>query len=312
MMMERRSFLKTTALVAAGAGLMPARAARYWANSDKLPYLISLAEWSLHRSLFNGRVNHLDFPRVARKTYGIEAVELVNQFFKDKARDIKYLSELKRRAQGNGVRILLIMVDGEGALGDPDSKARKQAVKNHHPWVEAAKYLGCHSIRVNADAKGVGSPEEQAKRVVEGLRALAEYAGNHGLNVLVENHGGLSSNASWLAGVIRRVGRRNCGTLPDFGNFRIRDGIEYDRYRGVAELMPLAKAVSAKSHDFDEKGNELHTDYHRMLKIVLDAGYRGYIGIEYEGRRLSEPDGIRATKRLLERVRKELREGTKA
>ncbi|MCP5524541.1 MAG: sugar phosphate isomerase/epimerase [Verrucomicrobiales bacterium] len=309
--MERRTFLKSAALAVAGTTLPSlARAAGSWANTDKLPYVISLAEWSLHRTLFGGRLDHLDFPRVAKETYGIEAVELVNQFFKDKAEDQKYLQELKKRAEGSGVRILLIMIDGEGALGDPDDAARETAVKNHFKWVEAAKTLGCHSIRVNADARGQGSFEEQMDRAADGLRKLSEYASRHGLNVLVENHGGLSSNGVWLSGVMKKVGLRNCGTLPDFGNFRIKEGEEYDRYQGVAELMPFAKAVSAKSHDFDEKGNELHTDYRRMMKIVLDAGYRGYVGVEYEGGRLSEPDGILATKRLLEHVREEIIQGT--
>jgi sugar phosphate isomerase/epimerase len=310
-MMERRTFLKTAALALAGTATPSlARAASAWANTDKLPYVISLAEWSLHRTLFGGRLDNLDFPRAAKETYGIEAVELVNQFFKDKAGDQPYLQELKKRAQGSGVRILLIMIDGEGALGDPDEAKREAAVKNHFKWVEAAKTLGCHSIRVNADARGQGSFDEQMDRAADGLRKLSEYASRHGLNVLVENHGGLSSNGQWLAGVIKKVGLRNCGTLPDFGNFRIKQGEEYDRYQGVTELMPFAKAVSAKSHDFDEKGNELHTDYRRMMKIVLDAGYRGYVGIEYEGGRLSEPDGILATKRLLERVREEIIQGT--
>jgi sugar phosphate isomerase/epimerase len=133
---------------------------------------------------------------------------------------------------------------------------------------------------------------------------LCEFAAPHGINVLVENHGGLSSHGRWLAGVMKMVNLPNCGTLPDFGNFRLGDGKEYDRYQGVDELMPFAKAVSAKSHDFDEEGNEIHTDYFRMLDIVVHKhGYHGYLGIEYEGSRLSEPEGILATKRLLERVR---------
>ena len=205
---------------------------------------------------------------------------MVNQFFKDRARVGRYLDELKRRAKGSGVRLLLIMVDGEGALGHPDTDERRKAVSNHYPWVEAAKRLGCHSIRVNADARGVGSRDEQAKRAMDGLHALAEYAAHHGLNVLVENHGGLSSDGAWLAGVIRGVNLRNCGTLPDFGNFRIRDGAEYDRYKGVAEMRPYAKAVSAKSHDFDEQGNALQTDFRRTIKLVPDACQRGCGGSE--------------------------------
>jgi L-ribulose-5-phosphate 3-epimerase len=199
------------------------------------------------------------------------------------------------------VRSLDIMCDGEGAIGDPDDAARTQAVENHHKWVEAARFLGCHSIRVNAQSQG--TPEEQRGRVVDGLRRLVEFGAERGINVIVENHGGLSSNGAWLSSVIRAVDHPRCGTLPDFGNFSLHPGEEYDRYQGVAEMMPFAKAVSAKSYDFDERGNETRIDYLRMIRIVLAAGYSGYIGIEYEGERLSEPDGIRATKALLERVR---------
>ena len=262
-------------------------------------YRISLAEWSLHRTLFAGELENLDFPRVARETYGIDAVEYVNVFFKDKATDRRYIAELKKRCRDAGVQSLLIMCDGEGALGDPDAKRRRQAVENHHKWVEAARELGCHSIRVNAQSSG--SYEEQMKLAADGLRRLTEYAADRGLNVIVENHGGLSSNGRWLVGVMKLVNHPRCGTLPDFGNF-----YDYDRYQGVREMMPYAKAVSAKSHDFDAEGNETQIDYRRMMKIVVAAGYHGHVGVEYEGKRLSEPDGIRATKRLLERVRDEL------
>jgi sugar phosphate isomerase/epimerase len=228
----------------------------------------------------------------------------VSTFFKDRATDRGYLAELQRRAAGEGVQSLLIMVDGEGALGDPEARRRQTAVNNHHRWVEAARFLGCHSIRVNAQSQGTF--EEQQKRAAEGLRALTEFSAEHHLSVIVENHGGLSSNGAWLAGVIQRVDHPRCGTLPDFGNFHLGDDQWYDRYQGVAELMPFAKAVSAKSHEFDADGNETRTDYRRMLEIVRDAGYRGFVGIEYEGQKLSESEGILATKRLLERVRAEL------
>jgi sugar phosphate isomerase/epimerase len=267
---------------------------------------ISLAEWSLHRALFGKKLDHLDFPKAARQDYDIDAIELVNQFFADKAQDATYLAEFKKRANGEGVKILLIMIDREGALGDPDPATRTKAVENHYKWVEAGRFFGCHSIRVNAETKGVGSFAEQQERAADGLRRLSVFAAGHGLNVIVENHGGLSSNGAWLAGVMRKVNLRNCGTLPDFGNFQVSQSESYDRYKGVAEMMPFAKAVSAKSHDFDSNGNERHTDFRRMLKIVLNAGYRGYMGIEYEGDRLSEPVGILATKRLLMTVRDEL------
>ena len=196
------------------------------------------------------------------------------------------------------------MCDGEGNLEDPNKTDRSTAVNNHKRWCEAAKHLGCHSIRVNASSSG--SFEEQQKLAADGLASLSDYASTHEINVIVENHGGLSSNGSWLAGVMKTVNKKNCGTLPDFGNFRIGGGKSYDRYKGVTELMPFAKAVSAKSHDFDENGNEIHTDYHRMMKFVTNAGYNGYVGVEYEGNKLGEYDGIKATKKLLEKVREKL------
>jgi L-ribulose-5-phosphate 3-epimerase len=202
---------------------------------------------------------------------------------------------------------VLIMCDGEGNLGDPDTAKRQQAVENHHKWADAAKFLGCHSIRVNAATGNAGSFEEQQKRAAEGLAKLGDYCRPLGLNTIVENHGGLSSNGAWLAGVMRMVNQPNVGTLPDFGNFAIdrAKGEEYDRYQGTQELMPFAKGVSAKSYDFDAEGNETKIDYRRMLQIVKAAGYRGFIGVEYEGGRLDEYAGIRATKALLERIRLE-------
>ena len=273
-------------------------------------FLISLAEWSLHRALKAGEMTNLDFPRVAREEFGIDAVEYVNSFFLDKPRDREYLTELKRRCDDAGVTSVLIMCDGLGELGNAHAGRRNEAVENHKPWVHAAKYLGCHSIRVNAASSGTF--EEQQRLAADGLRKLVEFADQGEMNVIVENHGGLSSNGEWLAGVMKLVDHPRIGTLPDFGNFcldwsrREEPDAWYDRYKGVAEMMPFAKAVSAKSHDFDEDGNETNTEYHRMLKIVVDAGYHGRVGIEYEGDELSEYEGIRATKGLLERVREEL------
>jgi L-ribulose-5-phosphate 3-epimerase len=200
------------------------------------------------------------------------------------------------------------MVDiprGEGNLGNPDSAKRTKAVEVHYPWVEAAKRMGCHSIRVNARSQG--SRQQQTRLAADGLRRLSQFAADHEINVIVENHGGLSSDGAWLAGVIQQVAMENCGTLPDFGNFRIADDQVYDRYQGVGEMMPFAKAVSAKSQRFNDAGNEVDTDYRRMMKIVLDAGYRGYVGIEWSGADpKSEVEGVLLTKRLLERVRDEL------
>jgi L-ribulose-5-phosphate 3-epimerase len=303
-MMDRRGFL--TCVGASVPAVLFSNGCSLLGRAPEPPFEISLAEWSLHRALYDGELDNLDFPRVTRDDYGLDAVEYVSSFFKDKAEDSSYLSDLKARADDHGVRSLLIMCDGEGALGDPDDAARTTAVENHYRWVEAAKYLGCHSIRVNARSEG--TPDVQRELAVDGLRRLTEFAAQREINVIVENHGGISSDGSWLSSVMRAVDHPRCGTLPDFGNFQIDEGVWYDRYQGVAELMPFAKAVSAKSHDFDVQGNEIHTDFLRMMRIVLDSGYRGYVGIEYEGSSVSEPEGVRATKRLLERVRDTLAE----
>jgi L-ribulose-5-phosphate 3-epimerase len=299
---DRRDFLRRSAALAAGAAtaVLTSQIGASAADSTEPLFKISLAEWSLHRALKRGELANLDFPLVAKRDYGISACEYVNQFFKDKAQDQKYLAELNRRAAGEGVQNVLIMIDDEGALGDPDAAKRQEAVTKHHRWVDAAKALGCHAVRVNAHSKG--TYDETMKLVADGLRQLVEYGAQHQISVIVENHGGLSSNGAWLTGVMRLVDNPRCGTLPDFGNF-----YDYDRYKGVAEMMRYAKGVSAKTHDFDPQGNCVETDYHRMMKIVLDAGYHGRVGIEYEGNKIGEPEGIRATKRLLERVAAELK-----
>lgn len=304
---SRRDFLKQTTALAAGMAFPAWGGSAFAANLLQNPlFEISLAQWSLHRALKGGKMDNLEFAKVSQEEFGISAVEYVNQFFKDKARDNKYLAQMNQRANDVGVKNLLIMIDGEGALGDPDAKKRTQAIQNHHQWVEAAKTLGCHSIRVNARSNG--SFEEQQKLAADGLRRLTNFAAKYGINVLVENHGGLSSNGAWLAGVMRMVNLPGCGTLPDFGNFVLdrKTGEEYDRYQGVKELMPYAKAVSAKTHDFDKAGNETKTDYVKMMQIVMDAGYHGYVGIEYEGKQLDEYAGIKASKKLLIKVREEL------
>lgn len=292
-------------LAAAGcASAAPPAAAAPAGPAPRAPlYKISLAQWSFHRTIFDKQMDHLEFARAASQL-GFDAVEYVNQFWKDRAQDRAYLFEMKSRAAGEGVWSALVMVDGEGKLGHPVGKERQEAVEKHKKWVEAAAYLGCHSVRVNAASEG--SYEEQVKLAADGLRALTEFAMPFGLNVIVENHGGLSSNGKWLAQVMTTVGLPRCGTLPDFGNFRVSALETYDRYQGVSELMPFAKAVSAKSHDFDAKGDEINTDYLRMMKIVVAAGYRGYVGVEYEGKTLPEREGVLATKRLLERVRARL------
>ncbi len=296
--MNRREFIAAS-LAAAAAPSVLARVTLSKCAPDPL-FEISLAQWSYHRAVRSGAMTTLDFPRVALRDHGIEAVEYVNTLFARNNLGAE-VAELRARCNDLGVRSLLIMVDGEGALGDPDDAARAKAVDNHIKWLESAKALGCHSIRVNAQSQG--EPDEQERLAADGLRALCERADPLGLDVIVENHWGLSSTSPWLLRVMRRVDHPRIGALPDFGNF---DPKTQDRYDAVRDMMPYARAVSAKSNDFDALGNETTTDYLRMLRIVTDAGYRGHVGIEYEGDRLTEREGVSATRKLLERVRAKL------
>ncbi len=304
---SRRTFIRNAGLSASGMLLFGPSVLANMRNLNPMEgsdLKISLAQWSLHKALFDGNIDHLDFASIAVE-FGINAIEYVSVFFKTKATDTGYLNEMNKRASDNGVKQLLIMVDGEGNLAEKDQKARDKAVDNHKKWVAAAEHLGCHSIRVNA--RGEGTRQDQYAQAVDGLGSLAAFAQSAGINVIVENHGGLSSDGLWLSGVVAEVGMDNCGTLPDFGNFCITGNPNgdcseaYDRYKGVEELMPYAKAVSAKSVVFDKEGNEINIDFERLINIVKEAGYKGYIGIEYEGNELSETKGIIATKKLLER-----------
>ncbi|WP_367914353.1 sugar phosphate isomerase/epimerase family protein [Leadbetterella sp. DM7] len=324
--------LSILALTAVGAVFLSACSKTQKAEETQPDWNISLAQWSLHNSFFGdalkgnwqefgrllkeapdsllqGPLKPIDFPSIA-KGYGINIIELVNTFYYGKAKDMAYWEDFKKRCDDAGVTVGLIMCDALGDLGNADSVARMQTVENHYPWVDIAAYLGAKTIRVNA--AGQGTAEEVAEHAADGLRKLGEYAATKGINVVVENHGGYSSDGSWLAGVMKAVNRENVGTLPDFGNFCIERGPEgcvkeYDLYKGIEELMPYAKGVSAKTNDFDADGNETTKDYARIMKIVKDSGFKGNIGIEYEGRNLSEDEGIKATKALIEKVMAELK-----
>jgi L-ribulose-5-phosphate 3-epimerase len=310
--LDRRTFLRGALAGGAALGLagLPTSARALAEDPIGKPtagkigdFKISLAEWSLHKALFKKEIDNLDFPRVARETYGIEAVEFVNQFFKARARDAAYLKDLKKRADDHGVTCVLIMVDGEGDLSAREKEKRAEAVENHKKWVDAATALGCHAIRINT---GNNYNQESVFGVGEACNALVEYAEKQSISIICENHGGPSSNPNALLALISFVGKDRFGTLPDFGNFpRNKDKTKYeiDIYRAIDRMMPFAKGVSAKSYDFDSQGRETMLDYARILKIVTDSGYHGHVGIEYEGNRLSEPDGIMATKKLLESLR---------
>ena len=292
---SRRQFLARSSVSAAALWVGHSATA---ADRQKPLFRISLAQWTINRELKSGKIDNLDFAKVAHD-HGIFALEYVNQFFMDKAKDRKYLKQMKKRAADLDVKSLIIMCDREGNIGNPDNAKRQKTVDNHRKWIDAAKFLGCHSIRVNAAS--AGSWDEQVKLAADGLRKLTEFGAEQDINVIVENHGGLSSNTDWLAEVIQTVDHKRCGTLPDFGNFRIKDGESYDSYRGIKKLMPWAKGVSVKDLVWDDKANQSPLDYDRMLKIVLDAGFNGYCGIEHGGF-----EGLNASRKALEAARERL------
>jgi len=310
-MTTRRQFVKQSLLSAGTLALIRPSFAELKAYGLE----ISLAEWSLHRALEAGKIDHLDFPSIAKKEYGISAVEYVNGFFggkkmnfKEAAKDKTYLGELLKRSKDVGVVNHLIMIDNEGSLALPADKERLTAVDNHKKWIEAATFLGCKTVRVNLH--GEGKSDEKKTASIDSLSRLGEFAKPMNINVVVENHGSDSSNGVWMADVMKKVNKSNVGTLPDFGNFCIthpwgttQDGCEnqYDIYKGVQELLPFAKGVSAKTYDFDSNGEQPKMDYKRLIDIVKASGFKGYIGVEFEGNTQPEEEGIRKTKALLEK-----------
>lgn len=317
-MLDRRKFLKNTSWAAGGISAFTFSACTSPIEKNKnkqalkIPMQkdlkISLAQWSLHRAFNTKELNPNNFAQIAKNTYDIDAIEYVNQFYVDHAEDQRFWLELKQKADDHGVKSLLIMVDDEGDLGNPDTKARNIAVENHYKWVDAAKLLDCHSIRVNAF--GDGTKQEIRDALVDGMSKLTEYAAKEKINVIIENHGLYSSDAKFITEIIKKVGMDNFGTLPDFGNWCTNEKWGstqnnkctevYDRYQGVEEFLPYAKGISAKSYDFDKDGNDTIIDYKKMIELIKASKYDGYIGIEYEGDLLSEDKGIRATKKLLQ------------
>lgn len=341
----RRNFLSTLGLASAGLGMSTLFPSALNAKSSIIAapftFEISLAEFSFASELYSKKMTNIDFPEKAVKTHGINVLEWVSGFFNDKHKDNAYMKELKKRCDDLGAKSHLIMIDGEN-LASADALKRQHAVESHYPWVDAAKFLGCTSVRVNlGDAMAAlagntdeGSAEDAAKAAVDGYGKLLEYADKAGINVIVENHFGLSSNPEWLVGIMKEVKSKNKGLLPDFGNFCMQRTKpetmdlkgwmatkcvnEYDRYKGVALMMPYAKGVSAKTHKFDANGYDEETDFHKMFSIIKASGWTGgYVGVEYEGglmrdmggdtSRPSNDDGVRATKLLLEKIREELK-----
>ncbi len=309
-MKSRRTFIKQT-LLGAGA-VMLAPSFKFPAEAEG-PIKLSIAEWSFHRALEAGRLDHLDFPAKAVNEFGISAVEYVNGFFggkkmdfKTAAKDKEYLSQLLKRSKDAGVFNHLLMVDDEGPLSSVKNEERTEAVENHKKWIEAAAFLGCLTVRVNLH--GEGDPDLRKKASVESLGALGEFAAPMKVNVVVENHGSVTSNAEWLCDVMKKVNMKNVGTLPDFGNFcithpwgTIQDGCKemYDPYKGVQLLLKYAKGVSAKTYDFDANGEQPLLDYKRLIGIVKASGFKGYMGLEFEGNNTPEDEGLRKTQALV-------------
>ena len=279
-------------------------------TTTKDPFFkISLAQWSLHAPIVEGKMSPMDFAQKANEM-GFEGIEYVSQLYTKKLASYpdqktamdSLVKTLKAKSKQYGVKNVLIMIDNEGDLASADSNVRDEAVEKHKKWVDAAATLGCHAVRVNLN----GAKEEKAwkEASVDGLTKLSQYAAEKDIEVLVENHGGFSSNAALLMDVMNTVDLDNCGTLPDFGNFcieRSEDGCaeEYPRYKGIEEMMPKAMAVSAKTYAFNDAGEETSMDYSKIMQIVKDAGYTGFIGIEYEGDELTPEQGIDLTRDLL-------------
>lgn len=310
--MKRRSFLKDAVMGA--TALSTTSILSSCSSSGGKELKLSLAQWSLHRAINTGILKANDFAGIAKNSYDINAVEYVNGFYTDSGNDELFWNNMKINADNAGVKSLLIMVDDEGDLGQANDQERNKSVENHYKWINAAKILGCHSVRVNAF--GDNNKEVFRTAIIDSMGTLADYAAKENINIIIENHGLFSSDGNFISEIIKQVNKPNFGTVPDFGNWCLNAkwgstqgdicSEAYDRYLGVSEFLPFAKAVSAKSYDFNSIGEETKIDYYKMLQIVKASGYNGHIGIEYEGDVLSEPDGIRATKALLEKVWKNI------
>ena len=303
-MSTRRKFLTTGALGLAAAALAgrTASAAHHKSKGDGHDdtwFDISLAQWSNNKAYWSGKKDKMRFAEITKREFGINAVEYVNQFYMD-GFSPAVTAELKRVSDGEGVRNVLIMCDKCGNLGDSNAKKQTKSVEDHIPWLEAAQTLGCHAIRVNAYSDGKESYGTQLDRTADGLRRLCEIGDKYGQHVIVEPHGGLSSNGAWLVALMDLVGHPRGGTLPDFANYGSkREGWKYDYYLGTAQSMPYAKGVSAKAFHFDADGEEDTMDFRRLMQIVKDHGFTGTVGIEYEGKKIDEDTGIKLTRDLL-------------
>jgi sugar phosphate isomerase/epimerase len=325
---SRRAFIKKSSMGIAAAGLASAIPSMLKAGTTKkeMPFKLALSQFSLASQFWTKQLEPLDFPRKTMTTFGITGLDYCSMFFADKAKDSNFLNQLKKRSADSGCYNLRIMVDGEGVLGDLDKNMRTKAVENHYKWIDAAALLGCPMIRVNVE--GEGDHKEVGKAAIESLTALIDYGRKTSIDVIVENHVGISCNGEWLADVMKEMNNPHCGTLADFGNFCINrtkpptNDIagwmqtkcleEYDRYKGISELMPYAKGVHAKTHVFDANGNDTETDFTKMFRIIKDSRFTGWVSVEYEGglikmytkdeKYLADDAGVLATKKLIEKV----------
>ena len=314
--MKRKEFIKlasTSALGISSLGYMSLQ------KPKELFFKLSLAQWSLHKNIKYGDMDPYEFAQVA-KSFNFSGIEYVTALYDNvmKVRDgdmskaiTFWARKNKKLAEINDIKNVLIMIDEIEGLAEENKSRRLKAVENHKMWIDAAEIMGCESVRLNL--YGSSNAEKWKDLSVKSLSELGSYAKISGVNVIVENHGRISSDIPKLMDVIYGVDMDNVGTLPDFGNFCMADEgygsvfdgsceTVYDFYKGVEEMMPKAFAVSAKSNDFDENGDEKTIDYMRMMKIVKSFGYTGYVGVEYEGNRLSEEEGIKATRDLLIKI----------
>ena len=298
----RRDFVKATAMGAVAVGLggkTPAHPRR-----PKRDFKISIAAWSVHREVRSGKLKLIDACRFLREEYDVDGFELVNTLLE--VPTAEYVRKFRAEAQRFHLAIPLIMCDGEGDFGSVDPDERRRAVRYHTKWMYVASDLGCHSIRVNWRGAPEGAEKDPAlvlaftERSIDAYAEMARIGGENGLNVIIENPGGISSPPEMLLGLIKAVNSPRFGTLPDWGGFPD----DVDRYDAVDKMMPYAKGVSAKCYDFGPDGRETKIDFERMVQICVDKhGYHSFLGIEFEGDRLTERQGMRAAKDLLVKLR---------
>jgi L-ribulose-5-phosphate 3-epimerase len=270
-MQSRRDLLGGAAAAAMAAFLTGTHSTHAAPASDE----ISLAAWSLVRSFRNGKWKLVDLPRICRENLGIGALEFVNQFFENPV--LQYLQTVKRAGKQYEVKFVRIMVDGEGEMAAVEKKDRLASARAHRKWVDIAYELGCADIRCNMRG---GTPDwkndkDLVKRAAEAFNDLLEYARPANIDILIENHGGASSDPDTLVAVMKAVNNPHFGTLPDYGNVNLGD----DRYEVMRKILPYAKGVSVKAA-WTADGNNVFGDLEKLIKITQESGFHGFWGIE--------------------------------